>query len=199
MCGRFVSISEEQLKDILNSVDQDLNISDMKFGETFPTNNSLVETSGKDQEKLEIMNWGIKTEWTDYKTGKQVKNNLINARQETVKEKVTFKKDFQEHRCIIYASAFYEWQNHKDKYLVFREKQDILKFAGLYKIDKDNEPHFVIITQEATPEFMKLHNRLPLMLEDNEIEDYLTGEETGKWTLPKKYPDLKWQIIEKKD
>lgn len=83
-------------------------------------------------------------------------------------------------------------------YVIYRENQDILKFAGLYKIDMDNEPHFVIITQEATPEFEVLHNRLPLMLEDDEIEDYLNGEDTGKWTKPKSYPDLKWQLVEKK-
>lgn len=186
MCGRFISISEEQLKEILHDIKQELDISDMKFGETFPINNSLVATNGKDKRHIEVMNWGIKTEWSKSRP-------IINARQETVQEKSLFKHDMQEHRCIIYASAFFEWDKDKNKFKVYRANQPVLKFAGLYKMDTNKIPHFVIITQEATSGFMAVHNRLPLMLEDSEIEEYLNGSNTGKWTKSKTYDDLKWE------
>lgn len=162
----------------------------MTFGETFPTNSGLAETSAKDKRRIEIMNWGMKTEWSKSRP-------IINARQETIQEKSFFKRDMQEHRCTIYASAFFEWDKEKNKYKVYRENQEVLKCAGIYKVDKNKIPHFVIITQEAISGFIAIHNRLPLMLEDNEIDEYLSGAELGEWIKPKIYDDLKWEIISK--
>ncbi|MDF9825749.1 putative SOS response-associated peptidase YedK [Breznakia sp. PF5-3] len=186
MCGRFVALSETTIRELLKKSDKELDIKDVKYGEVYPTDNALVEL----ERGYQIMNWGA-PKWD----GKGV---IINARQETLIDKQFFKNDFKYHRCIILVEAFYEWDKEtpKNKYYVKRKNQDIMMLAGLYKV-KDNTPHFVIITQEAIPAFMSIHNRLPLMLNDDEVEPYLNSEDPKQWIKPREYEDLEWKVVNK--
>ena len=48
-------------------------------------------------------------------------NKMINARAETVAEKPSFRKAFRNHRCLVLADGFYEWQktgNGKQPYYI---------------------------------------------------------------------------------
>ncbi|TLG75467.1 SOS response-associated peptidase [Culicoidibacter larvae] len=55
--------------------------------------------------------------------------------------------------------------------MITENNQDIIKFAGLYKIT-GGMPHYVIIAQQANPELKVVHDRLPVMLDDDQISDY---------------------------
>ncbi len=56
---------------------------------------------------LQLMRWGLIPGWAkDPKIG----SKLFNARAETVAEKPSFKKSLRLQRCIIPASAFFEWK-----------------------------------------------------------------------------------------
>ena len=51
--------------------------------------------------------WGITPAFAK---NKPVANKLINARAETITEKVSFKNAFKKHRCLVPADGFYEWK-----------------------------------------------------------------------------------------
>lgn len=57
------------------------------------------------------------------------KKPLINARAESVNEKITFSKHFKNSRCLIPATYFYEWKDDgkpkKTKYLIKVNELDI--------------------------------------------------------------------------
>ena len=73
----------------------------------YPSNNIFIIENNND--KL----IGCKARW-----GYKIFDNklVINARQETIQEKSLFKKDIINHRCIIPANGFYEWDIHKHKF-----------------------------------------------------------------------------------
>ena len=45
------------------------------------------------------------------------------------------------------------------------------------------EDRFVILTTEANDSMIKIHNRMPLILEESQIEDYLMEEDKLEYIL----------------
>jgi putative SOS response-associated peptidase YedK len=103
---------------------------------------------------------------------------LINARSETAQTKPTFKKPMLEHRCLVPASGYYEWQKvdnskAKTKYRFFNP-ESLLYLAGCYRKEQNSLLHrFVILTQTATPEFASIHNRMPVIVAPNQVKLWL--------------------------
>ena len=117
------------------------------------------------------MKWGYK--------GRQ--NLLINARVETAAEKPTFRDDWKSHRCIVPASYYFEWEHLTlntgktktgDKYAIQPKGSSITWLCGLYRIE-DNLPRFVILTKDAADDIRFIHDRMPLMLPEELIDDWI--------------------------
>jgi putative SOS response-associated peptidase YedK len=51
--------------------------------------------------------WGITPEFSK---NKHVSQKLINARAETITEKISFKSSFKKRRCLVPADGFFEWK-----------------------------------------------------------------------------------------
>ena len=62
--------------------------------------------------KIKLMNWGLVPSWAK---SPRESYKMINARAETVMEKVSFKKPFLTQRCLVPANGFYEWQRKNGK------------------------------------------------------------------------------------
>ncbi len=116
-----------------------------------------------------------------YQFGFQGQSLLINARSETILEKPTFKNKI-ENRCIVPASSFYEWDAFKNK--ITFTNHDILYFAALY----DNK-RFVLLTTQANDSVKRIHNRMPLILTEEEVESWL-NEKNWQYLLDKIGPSL---------
>jgi len=137
--------------------------------ETFPTNKAPVILRQRDDTmSLEILQWGFK-KWD----GKGV---VINARVETLQTKSMFAKLLAARRCVVPASEYYEWKNpQKLKYHIKDKDDNLLFMAGLYQ-DGDKGREFVIITKDATEEVARVHNRMPVLLRADHIEQWLSGK-----------------------
>ena len=72
---------------------------------------------------LEKLKWGIVPSWSQKKEFKP----LINARLETIDEKITLKKLIQLHRCIVIADGFYEWKEKIELKLLITLNEKIKK------------------------------------------------------------------------
>ncbi|MBC8059512.1 MAG: SOS response-associated peptidase [Clostridiaceae bacterium] len=178
MCGRFVIFSEEENSEI-NKILKDISEKykatsvEIKLGDIYPTDLAPVVTKEKNDENLNLFKWG-------FPFHKEKNSLLINARGETLEEKVTFKNLLMSKRCLIPATAFYEWKSvgkKKHKYLIKPNTRDFFYMAGLYNtvIDMKGKPYtaFVIITTEANDQMSSIHHRMPLILSK--------AEETELW------------------
>lgn len=184
MCGRYYleELSHIEWDALLRQIDQDY-----KKGEIFPTNQVPIITAPK---RIEISTWGF----PNFRTPK---GTVINARSETAQEKVMFRRAFAETRCVIPTSGFYEWDQHKktaqgkkQKLLFLPAGQTDLFLAGLWRMFS-GEIRFVILTREANPSVAPYHDRMPIILEPEEIEDWLMSTEMAQAKIYDEGPDLR--------
>ena len=179
MCGRYVSIEEEELMEfrkIVDEVSKKISENEIKYGEVFPTNDVVVLYSHRNKRVLSSAKWGF----PNYKGGV-----VINARSESVDEKPMFRNSFITRRCVMPAAGYYEWLTDgktKTKYQIGINDKKIIYLAGLYNIFVDKEgqkyPATTIITTTPHPDIEFIHNRMPVILSDNNVEKWLDNSIT---------------------
>lgn len=184
MCGRYY-VDDETVNEIEKIVKQ-VNDKIVRKGEVYPTNTVPIIHDNKNTLALSNMIWGFPNHIN--------KGVIINARCETIKEKRTFCKSIMEKRCIVPAAGFYEWDKEKNKVRFERTDNNILYMAGIWKLHAD-ESRFVIITTIANESMKNVHDRMPLILESNELEDWVFDNQFTDYILHKT-PTLLKQIRE---
>jgi putative SOS response-associated peptidase YedK len=102
--------------------------------------------------------------------------NIINARIETVNDKDTFRKSFQERKCLVPSTGFYEWKDegrlNKTPYHIKPSNRKVFSLAGFY-----NDYTFIILTKDSQNKDMKqIHDRTPVILPTNREDQYLDNE-----------------------
>ncbi len=108
----------------------------------------------------------------------QKKGLVFNARCESAAEKPFFSQGLRHRRAVIPAAAFYEWDRTKTKYTFRKEDQKALFMAGCCRYYGDGE-HFVILTTGANSSMEPVHDRMPLLLEGDEVASWiLDGRKT---------------------
>ena len=104
MCGRYVVTNPVLKTDrIIKSAIQ---VENNENYNAHPYQKLPVIKKYKNGNALENLKWGLIPEWAKDKEFKA----LINARLETIDEKVSFKKLIKNFRCIAVADGFYEWK-----------------------------------------------------------------------------------------
>ncbi len=104
--------------------------------------------------------------------GKQL---IFNARSESVTEKRMFRESVGQRRIVVPAAWFYEWNRNKKKNIFYRKDQPVLYMAGFYNRYQD-EDRFVILTTAANDSMQPVHDRMPLVLEQDEIRKWLAED-----------------------
>ena len=159
MCGRYYldfDLLESENFDSKNSI-----IYETNFNITPQTKVPIFI-----ENELTMATWGFFPDWI-----KNQKNSkpLFNTRWETVQEKRTFKAAFKKHRCLVPISGWYEWKNVNDEKqpYFFYKQNELLKAAGLYWLRSSGDIEFSIITKEAEDNLLTIHNRTPLILNND--------------------------------
>ena len=117
-------------------------------------------------QKLAFLKWGFRNE--------RDSGLIINARVETAAEKPMFREAVAEHRCLIPASGFYEWDAGKNKFRFTDRNGNLLCFAGIFT-RQENEGRFVILTTGANTSMQGVHDRMPLILRPEDYEKWLAN------------------------
>ena len=164
-------------------------------GEVRPTDIvPVIAPNAKGLKTIFPMQWGF--------LNKDNKRTLFNARVETAGEKPTFKDAWQSHRCIIPASYYFEWAHFKspdgrektgDRFAIQPSGCTLTWLCGLYRIE-NGYPVFVVLTKAPTVELSKIHDRMPLMLPKDRIEDWINPSSNPEELLSYALTDM---IIEK--
>ena len=123
-------------------------------------------------------------------------NKMINARAETVAEKSTFRKAVRNHRCLVLADGFYEWQktaNGMQPYYIRTQDESPFAFARLWESWKNGSEvrSATIITTDANDAVASIHNRMPVILHPGDYVLWLDpdfDEKEQLTTLLKPYP-----------
>lgn len=117
---------------------------------------------------IQKMRWGFKAPGG--------KGLVFNARSESVLEKRMFRDSVSHRRVAVPVSWFYEWNQSKEKYTFTREDGQVLFLAGFYSKYEDGD-HFVILTTQANQSMAPVHSRMPLVLERDQVRDWIMDED----------------------
>lgn len=167
MCGRyqFSAAEYEELGQIVRSAERRAHRSELNFmtvGDICPTQTAPVMINNGGRIVGDFQTWGMR------RFGK----TIINARAETVTEKPMFRANILAQRCVIPAAAYYEWDSGKHKYC-FRIPGKPLYLASIYDV-QDGINCFVVLTTAPNESVRDIHNRMPLILQREDIRPWLT-------------------------
>ena len=155
--------------------------------------------------ELARLKWGLIPSWAkDASIGAK----MINARSETVQEKPAFRSAYKYRRCLVPANGFYEWQalpSGKQPHYITAQNVGVIAFSGLWENWTDKASgevidSFTILTCEANDLVRKRHERMPVILKEQDYEEWLTGSISEVQTLMKPFPaeDMLTYFVSKK-
>ena len=176
MCGRYYVDDEtaREIEKLVRDLDRKLQIE--HTGDVFPSQNATIIKGQTNRLAAEQMKWGF--------LGVEKGKLLINARAESALERKTFRDSRQHRRCIIPAKGFYEWDKSKEKFSYERKDAPVLFMAGCYN-RYQGEERFVILTTEANPSVAPVHHRMPLILDPEELENWVLDDKATEYILHK--------------
>ncbi len=171
MCGRFYLDTYPQ--SIVEAL-IDAEISFVSREQIYPSNEVAVAIRTDNGNELTQMKWGWERSFS--------KRPLINTRSAEAWNKKTWANAMLNGRCIVPASGFYEWDQNqakgkRDRYKISPSMSDGFAFGGLYEINHETGETFMsILTTSPNKKMQKIHHRMPVILEQNEFNDWLDSD-----------------------
>lgn len=137
----------------------------------------VVRERERDGEAIRIIDsatWGLTPAWAKTKGPAP-----INARLESVSSNGMFRNAFLSRRLAVPMNGYYEWhalEDGKQPYFI-HGPGSILAAAGLYEAQKRDDGTWslsmTIITREAQDASGEIHDRMPVFLTPEAIEEWL--------------------------
>lgn len=176
MCNHFRLPDLKKIKEYLtadlNLPLDEKNLPAIKNLDIFPNQAAPVLLYQGQKLQLVMKNWG-------YPSPVDAQKPLFNARIERFYETKPsmWDQSFAQQRCIILADKFFEYgkktyttvngRKHKEQY-GFTTNNPITLIAGIY--DQNN---FSMVTTAPNQDMIKIHDRMPLVIEPQELRRWL--------------------------
>ena len=180
MCGRYY-VNDEMANEIENMIRQIDRTGRAKSsvptdrritaGDIFPGKDAPILVENERHIGCEWQHWGVPL--PQGPSLPQSRRLIFNARCESVLEKPLFRDSVRHRRIVVPAAGFYEWNCRKEKNTFRRKDDSVLFMAGLCRRYQDGE-HFVILTTCANASMQPVHDRMPLILERDEIPAWIS-------------------------
>ncbi len=158
---RFNALRAEALKPIYNAA---------------PTQN-LPVILNSEPTTINLCRWGL---IPSRAKEERIGNRMINARAETLLQKPSFRTPFKKQRCLVLTDGFYEWKKTSDGKIPHRvsmRDDEPFAFAGIWEVwktpDGEDVKSFSIITTEPNELMKPLHNRMPVIIKQENEEKWL--------------------------
>ncbi len=161
MCGRYYV--DQETEQAVWELTGDRNQS-VRTGEIHPSEQATVLNLREQRLTAETMCWGF--------AGFKDNQLLINARAERVTSRPAFRESILFRRCVIPAKGFYEW-TPAGELCQFEEEKGQLYLAGCY----DKDQNFVILTTAANASVKPVHDRMPLLVSEEEIASWIADRD----------------------
>ena len=124
-----------------------------------------------------MLRWGLVPFWSKEPGGKRP---LINARAEGIETKPSFRGPIRHRRCIVPASGFYEWRREgsgKQPYFVRPAAAEVFALAGIWDHWEGKQGEVIesvaIITTSANELMRPIHDRMPVILEEEDAAEWI--------------------------
>lgn len=184
MCGRYYVDDEtaREIEKLIRQVDEKLRQESMAAlkriaeKDIYPTQMAPVLEGGGACLRCRWQRWGF--------PGFQEKQVIFNARCESAMEKPVFRDSIRHGRMVVPAAWFYEWNRRKEKNTFCRKDRPVLFMAGCCRQYEDGV-RFVILTTGANASMKPVHDRMPLILEEDEIAPWILDERQAEHILHK--------------
>lgn len=175
MCGRFILLTD--LSVIVESFGIAETACRYRTSNNISPGQPIAAVIQDDTTRLVNTRWGLIPSWAK---DPSIGNRMFNARAETVAEKPSFKKAFQNRRCLIIADGFYEWQKmgkvKKPFYFSLKSGQPF-GFAGLYDtwMSPERKPisTCTIITTQPNELVRSIHDRMPVIIPKDKEKSWI--------------------------
>ena len=175
MCGRFYVLEDGDITPWIDEANRKMEAltgaGTIHTGEIFPTDALAVIANGNKLNRgVFPMKWGY--------TMPDSKRTLINARSETANRKPIFSDSLGCRRCLVPADHYFEWSHSssapRTKYAIRPDVNGIFYLAGLYRYVPENVlPECIILTREPCAEIESIHNRMPVIFDEEQAENWL--------------------------
>lgn len=197
MCGRYTFSHEDKLakRFDLKSVPKDLRSNfNVSPSQIMP----VITNDGRDNQ-VEEMRWGIPRF-----IGPGKVKDVFNTRDD--KAFGSWKKLVLTQRLLIPASGFYEWKKpEKQRYFIHPKNEELFSFAGIWNLWENKETGekikvYSIITTEPNKEMSHIHNRMPVILHQDDESSWLSpsndNDRGAIEVLLRPYDDDKLEMFE---
>lgn len=180
-CGRYaLSATGRELMrryHLGKTPDEVLRNFDVKPGQTSP----VVYRPDDSEPQLEFMKWGLVPSW--WKKESKIGFTTFNARAENIFTSGMWRAIYRK-RVLVPANGYFEWTKPpkessvpKQKYYFRPRQMNILSFAGFYDTWHDVEGvewnTYTIITTEPNAEARAIHDRMPVILHEEDEATWL--------------------------
>lgn len=165
MCGRYANSETIPAQAARFKADPTPDIDKWKpTWNAAPSQRHPVVIQDKTSRRLGLMAWGWKPDFMNRKM-------LVNARGEEALGKRTFTEAMNRRRCIVPATAFYEWQERERPpnlpHAFAALDRSLFGIAGLWEpveIDGKRTGIFLLLTVPANATVMPIHHRMAAIL-----------------------------------
>jgi putative SOS response-associated peptidase YedK len=164
MCGRFaLAIPPKRLVEQYHLEQVDV----PERRDIAPSQEVLAIRATRSGREAVFLRWGLVPSWTR-ESGRA--RGLINARCETAFEKPSFRESIRDRRCLVPATAFYEWDGRKRPHLVRVRGAQLFSMAGIWDVWNDPDAGgsiqtCAILTVPANSAVGAIHDRMPLIIQ----------------------------------
>ena len=141
----------------------------------------IIRPAGNGRE-LVMAGWGLIPFWLKPDRLGQQPYATFNARADRIRTAPTYREPFKKRRCLVPASGWYEWQKIGARAKTpfhFRPKAQPFALGGVYDVwnadGKSSITSFSIVTTAAAPATAKYHDRMPLVLDEGQFDDWMRG------------------------
>lgn len=163
MCGRYYTDPDTGEKILRITASHAPGIR-QRSGDIRPSESAVIISGKKPGLYASEMRWGF--------PAKQSKQLIINARSETALDRPMFSESVLQRRCVIAAGGFYEWNQYREKVTFTMPDSPHLYMAGFFRSYEDGD-HFIILTTAANASMRPVHDRMPLIIREDQIEDWI--------------------------
>jgi putative SOS response-associated peptidase YedK len=205
MCGRYtLTDPDPRLLRFRFGLTESVEVEQEPRYNVAPTDPVLAVRLNDDGEREPgVLRWGLIPHYADPDTFDRL---LINARAETVAEAPAFRDAFETHRCLILADGFYEWrpeETGKKPVWITRPDREPFAFAGLWAAakrgDGSSTHSCAIVTCEPGEVVAPIHDRMPVILDQDAEEGWLDPEASPAELLALLVPTDELEVTEVSD
>ena len=137
---------------------------------------------------IEMFSWGLIPPWVkDPEKATKIQNATLNARDDTLFEKPSFKQAARSRRCLVLVDGFYDhhWKDNLSfPFYVCRRDGNSMAFGGIWETWRHGDivrNTVSIVTTEPNPRMAWIHNRprasegprMPFILKEDSYGDWL--------------------------